>query len=256
MTEAQHAGELLLVWKQPQTRQRFLIGRLWKAEDGYHFAYEQSVPRSVLHAQSAGFHLLEAFPMLDDESRSSRLFPTFRRRVVPSWRSRNLKKVIGDLDFSRDEDVFEFLRITGGRLPTDTLEFLEPGEYGVQDYHFRFPVAGWRYYEGEQVLCELSIGERVRLELEPDNEWDPNAVRIFSPSGKHIGYVPAIYSWYLEDAVKAGTYDAVITGVSDAAGPQRRVQISVTIRFGASKEFSAYRLVPSRIVDFAETLVG
>lgn len=30
----------------------------------------------------------------------------------------------------------------------------------------------------------------LRLVAEPDNKWDPNAIKVFEPGGEHVGYIP------------------------------------------------------------------
>jgi len=39
MVIAKYQNELLVVWKDPVTRNRIVIGRLWKQDDLYHFEY-------------------------------------------------------------------------------------------------------------------------------------------------------------------------------------------------------------------------
>lgn len=48
--------------KQPVTRQRYLIGRLWREGGRYHFSYVTSGRRSLREAEQAGFRLLDMFP--------------------------------------------------------------------------------------------------------------------------------------------------------------------------------------------------
>jgi hypothetical protein len=42
----------------------------------------------------------------------------------------------------------------------------------------------------QSIIKELSAGDRVNLIREPDNRYDPNAIRVDSSFG-HIGYIPA-----------------------------------------------------------------
>lgn len=213
---------LCLVWKNPATRQRYLIGYLSQDEAGYHFRYDLASPRSLKAAVQVGFVLPDAFPDPEGEWHSDRLFPVFARRLPRGERAEGLKEAGVPFD-----DPIEFLRLTGGRLVNDTLEFLEPIEPGERagEYSVRFPVAGWRYYEGEAVIDELRPGAKVWLELEPDNPFDPSAIRVLSSSRVHVGYVPAIYSWYLDDAVSRGDYRATVDRLGPKEDPQQRVMV-------------------------------
>ena len=243
--------ELLVVWKQPKSRQRYLIGRLWAEQDGYRFRYVEDQPRSIRDALAAGFRLFDAFPQIDGEWRSETLFPVFRRRL-PRREVLNSLEAQG-IDTS---DPIEVLRVTGGRLPTDTLEFLEPVETSQTDagefeYTVRFPIAGWRYYSGETVIPELAPGERLRLELEHDNPFDPSAIRIWSPSGTMLGYVPAIYSVVLDTAVMRDQYEARVEKVGPADDPQTRV----VVRFrGVASPLDRVRLVSTDMDKYVAAL--
>jgi putative zinc finger/helix-turn-helix YgiT family protein len=147
-------------------------------------------------------------------------------------------------DLVSDQDI-EYFRITGGRSDSDTLEFLEPiteGEAG--GYTVSFPVAGWRYHDGEQALGELREGVTLRLELEPDNPVDPKAVRILSPSGIKLGYVPAIYAWYVDEAVSVGDYEAEVERVGERNDAQGRLTVKLYAKLAAK--------LPSCVTDYAE----
>jgi helicase len=69
--------------------------------------------------------------------------------------------------------------------------------------HTAFNIAGWQYYEGEQVAADLaqqllaSGGARVALRHEPDNEYDEYAVIIVwenGPVSVKLGYVPRTHN--------------------------------------------------------------
>jgi hypothetical protein len=53
----------------------------------------------------------------------------------------------------------------------------------------RSPLAGFRHYEGGQVLRDLKPGDRLELVREPRNPYDANAVRV-EWRGVKLGYVP------------------------------------------------------------------
>jgi hypothetical protein len=53
----------------------------------------------------------------------------------------------------------------------------------------RSPLAGFRHYDGGEVLRDLKPGDRLELVREPDNPYDANAVRV-EWRGVKLGYVP------------------------------------------------------------------
>lgn len=53
----------------------------------------------------------------------------------------------------------------------------------------RSPLAGFRHYDGGEVLRSLKPGDRLELVREPDNPYDANAVRV-EWRGIKLGYVP------------------------------------------------------------------
>ena len=53
----------------------------------------------------------------------------------------------------------------------------------------RSPLAGFRHYDGPAVWRDVRAGDRLELVREPDNPYDPNAVRV-EWQGRKLGYVP------------------------------------------------------------------
>lgn len=52
-----------------------------------------------------------------------------------------------------------------------------------------FPVAGFSYYDGPELLERIRPGDPVALVREPDNPHDERAIRI-EALGRRVGYVP------------------------------------------------------------------
>jgi len=249
MTVRLYPGEILLVWKHPQTRLRFLIARVWKSADGYHFSYVRDMPRSLNQALVEGFRPLEGYPVDGPlEGWVSEDLPAFISSRLPAPRRR--EKEYAALGVSKGDDL-EFLRVTGGRVPTDSFEFLQPidacGDQVAQDISLRFPVAGWRYYAGESILAELTPGTPLQLKLAPHNEHDPNAIEIWSNSGHKLGFVPAIYAWYVDDAVSRGMAEAMVATVGPEGDPQNRLIVELR-----GTLCGPVRVVPERLQEYAD----
>ena len=54
---------------------------------------------------------------------------------------------------------------------------------------FRLNGATFRPAECQTIVAALQPGDRVTLEPEPTNAYDPNAVKVIFALGAHIGYV-------------------------------------------------------------------
>lgn len=226
-----HDIELWLVWKDPNTRQRFVVGRLWY--DGkYRFQYFKS--NSLNNINNCGVDLAERFgftklePFRDAYVYSNDvLFQIFNKRLPDRTRI-DFSDIVKEYNLSPDCTPLELLEATGGRLAIDTLEFVTP--FSCQEsgeFEISFFIAGWRHYNGELVLTKLYEGTTLKLALEPTNEYDPFAIKILGPGDVMLGYVPVYYSRYLDEAVKNNTYQAHIERLGPIDNPQIRVLVKI-----------------------------
>jgi len=53
-------------------------------------------------------------------------------------------------------------------------------------------VAGYQYYDGmrEEVAGSLQVGDEVLLKCQPDNQYDENAIEVYTLRGYKLGYLP------------------------------------------------------------------
>jgi hypothetical protein len=91
------------------------------------------------------------------------------------------------------------------------------------------PLAGFRHSAAEDVWAELRQGDRLTLVREPDNEFDPNAIRV-EWQGRKLGYVPrkdnAALAWALD---RGETLHARISRSQWHANPARRIVFQVFV---------------------------
>lgn len=220
---------LWLIWQNVETRQRYHIGNLSNLDGNYTFTYELSGKRrTLLEAMDNGYRPHLAFRDIQKVYKSDRLFDAFARRL-PDKRRPDFSKLLQSFGLSIDYSEMDLLRATGGRLATDPYEFVAPIYRFNDHFDFDFYVAGWRYYDGENSLSELKVGEVVKFELDLINPEDDKAVVILTTqSGHKLGYVPAFYSGFMFDVIRnGGKYEAKIEGINIDAKPQLRVNISV-----------------------------
>lgn len=220
---------LWLIWQNFDTRQRYHVGNLTTLNGKYTFTYELSGKRRTLfEAMENGYQPHLAFRAIHKTYESNRLFDAFSRRL-PDKRRPDFSEILLNLGLPKEYTDMDLLRATGGRLATDPYEFVAPIYQYNDDFDFDFYVAGWRYYEGENALPELKVGEGVKFELDLLNPEDNKAVVILTTKyGIKLGFVPAFYSGFMYDVIKKnGEYVARVESINFKARPQLRVNISV-----------------------------
>lgn len=190
---------LYVIWKNPESRRNYIVGKLIKS-DGYSFEYSNEYKE----AQQNGWELIKAFPEVR-EYHSDNLFPFFSSRL-PDKKRRNIEEILARYNM-REYDGYELLKKSGGRLPIDTYEFIDPIFPEDEKVERDFYIGGVRYKAGcNGISCtdrqELCVGMELLFELEPDNEYDSNAVLVKTEEGAYVGYVPRYYSESLTARLK------------------------------------------------------
>lgn len=85
-----------------------------------------------------------------------------------------------------------FLKFLGlsGLIPASKI--IAPDEKQTKQIHLHdFYVAGFKYYDGPEILDQLKVGDELSLVREPENKHDSQAVAIFTKDGYKLGYIPA-----------------------------------------------------------------
>ncbi|WP_223812025.1 HIRAN domain-containing protein [Geobacillus sp. 46C-IIa] len=158
---------------------------------------------------------------------SDRLFGPFERRL-PDRRRPDFLEILRTYGLPHDCTDMDLLRAKGGKLATDSYEFVAPIYVLGNHFDFDFYVAGWRYYEGDQVIQDLKVGDKVHFRLEPENRQDAKAVEVLTDKGCKLGYIPAFYSEFMFNLFQNnGCYTARIESIHVKAFPQRKVNINV-----------------------------
>lgn len=193
---------LFLIWKDPQTRRNYTVGKLEKIGNTFAFEYGEEAEE----AKKAGWELLEAFP-LEVRYESEAVFPAFSSRL-PDRKRRDISKILQKYDLE-DYDEFELLRKSGARLPIDTYELIDPIFPGDSPIEREFFIMGIRHHapcDGKD--CDLfpivNVGDNLLFCPEPENEHDSNAICVQSLHGEHLGYVPRYYNKAILDRLKNG----------------------------------------------------
>lgn len=192
-------NRLLVVWQDNETRLRHIIGELCKS-NGFEFRYATEKAQEL---KSVGFNNLTAFPDIGNVYVSNNLFPAFSSRL-PDKRRSDIDIILSRYDMD-SYDEFELLKKSGGKLPIDSLEFVEPIDLLDKNIKRRFYIAGTKYmYNGnEDVVLSLKPQMTLCYQLESENSVDKNAVQILS-QGNVIGYIPSYFSKEVTEAVISG----------------------------------------------------
>ncbi|EYE87162.1 hiran domain family [Fervidicella metallireducens AeB] len=201
MSKRNERDYIYLIWKDPKSGRRYIIGELSK--NGY---YEFSYGHEIDEAMKAGFELLISFDEIDKVYRSDKMFPTFASRL-PDKKRRGIEKILSKYGL-QEYDEYKLLKRSGARLPIDNLEFIDP-ILDEKEFKRIFYIAGTRHYLGcEGNDCEklfgLKKGDEIKLELDLYNEYDPNAIKILDMKNNILGYVPRYYSESMTKLLKEG----------------------------------------------------
>lgn len=93
-------------------------------------------------------------------------------------------------------------------------------------------IAGFSYYDGLDVIDNLTIGAPVTLRSEPDNPYDPDAVAIYF-RGTKLGYVPRAKNGYLSNLLYFGhsdIFDVKINSRNLDNEPERQFRIVIKLK--------------------------
>ena len=93
-----------------------------------------------------------------------------------------------------------------------------------------FNIAGFTYWDGIDVINDLTVGTQLELKLDSKNPYDPRAVAIVYKK-KKIGYVPRTHNLEISQALYYGhdVFEAIITQFIPEAHPERQVRVLVRL---------------------------
>lgn len=120
MSKINDKDYIYLIWKDYKTGQRYVVGELSK-NGKYEFKYRVE---DIDNAVENGFTPLIAFPIINEVYENYDIFPAFSSRL-PDKRRKDVKEILSKYKLEK-YDAFELLKKSGGKLPTDSLEFIDP----------------------------------------------------------------------------------------------------------------------------------
>lgn len=91
------------------------------------------------------------------------------------------------------------------------------------------PLAGFQYHAGRALFPLMAVGDRLTLIREPDNPYDPRAVRV-EWRGAMIGYAPRLDNVDLARLMDNGAaVEGRIVQLQKARDPWKRVLFDVLV---------------------------
>lgn len=217
---------LWLTWKEPKTRERFVVGLLRYENKKYYFKYLKGEGKNDFDsALKKGFRLLPAFPE-DKSYESEELFYTFFNRL-PSRKRKDVKRLIDRSGLGEKCSDFELLKEIGGALPTDTLEFLIPVDIAkIEELNLSFYIAGTKYCITHEVMESLNEKDKLELKIDIENEYDKNAIKIQKNENK-LGYVPRNYCEYIYKYIEEKKIKAELEKIYKGENGDKRIKVRI-----------------------------
>ena len=183
---------LFIAWQDPRvSRQWYPIGKLDADVDGkrYRFRYTGGAKRAEKEVQ---FSPLVAFPSLEKDYRSPRLFSAFTNRVM--WPSRlDFKNYVESLALTEESDPIDMMAVSGGRRVTDSYEVFPQLVKGPEGgFSCRFFLHGGKHVSkpAQERLDSLETNEGLHLALELTNPLGEIAVQLQTMDYQMIGWSP------------------------------------------------------------------
>lgn len=217
---------LRLVWKNPVSRKNYTVGELERRNSVFFFRYCEQYKEAL----NEGWEMIQAFPD-DKEYKNESLFPVFASRL-PDKKRKNIDEILQKYCL-KEYDGFALLRQSGGRLPIDTYEFIDPIFEEDVTVEREFWIAGTRHVAGcrgkKCTNCpELSRGEELNLVVDQNNEYDKYAVKILTLDGHSVGFVPRYYSKGVAERLASNmTYHCFVKDVDAEHNCQECIKVKL-----------------------------
>ncbi len=262
-TQEELVTELVVLWQQPTTRAMIPVGLLGFDGRTYRFEYLSAA------ATAEGFRPLLGFKDLGVAYKSDELFPLFHERIMDPSRE-DFVRVLEDLQLDPSTATpWEQLVYTGGGSEGDTLQVTPLPSADEGGWTCAVLASGLRYLqtksvrselgespvysedEFEAVLMSLSPGDRLTVRREIGNDYNPDAMLLFTKEGHLVGYLPDWLARFIAPSMKAGDpwpIARVERVNSPAAGWHLRLVVSV--KGSESIEVAAKRLRAGGALDY------
>lgn len=219
-------NSLFVAWRPPFPDQSGWrpVGRLEHDGELYRFWYTQG-------ARKPGFRPFSQMETLDRVYESDDLFPLFRNRLLSESRPEyDAYLRWSGFELDNPPDPIVVLGVTEGIRQTDAVEVFPcpiPDAQGC--YLNKFFLHGIRWMPSRVVerIADLQVGEPLKIMLDLQNDYDPNAVAVRTNSDvNQIGYVPRYLAhdvWHLVQKCDVEFIELSVARVNRDAPLQNRL---------------------------------
>lgn len=203
--------KLWLIWKEPKSRKRYVIGLLTYDNVEYTFKY---IDPEFNDATKNGFDLYPGFEDRNQIYKSNTLFANIKTRL-PNKGNPDYLNMLNLCNLTIEATDMEILKYTKGRSLNDNYEFVPV----FDKEKIEFDVAGTRHSK-DISKCKNLLKENVPLKLEKEskNKEDAYAIKVIyecDNKSYHLGYVPRYYSKSLTELLNQGyEYSCMIQHVN------------------------------------------
>jgi HIRAN domain len=179
---------LFVAWQEPESRRIFPVARLSRRRSG---EYELRYIGAVWAAREHGFLGLPGFEELEDIHVTPGLPELFAQRSAPRRRSAPADPSVLAGEQLDAAPITLFVRRQQGG-PSERLEAFAPPLRAPDGRRWGVIEArGVGRSPGSAELPPTLVpGEALQLRPEPDNPYNPHALRILRADGSHVGYAP------------------------------------------------------------------
>lgn len=191
---------IYLTWRKDIDKRRHVIGVLERNGDAYTFEY---IKENVEIAKKEdNFLYYEPFNNIEHKY-SDNVLEFFKRRLLNPQRRdyEDFLNYWGAISYKND--TFSLLGLTGAKLLTDKFEFIAP--HNELPAKFNTDIS-WLNTKSVGLVNQIKtltfqeIEENISLVQEPDNSYDPKAVKVLF-KGESLGYIKSIHCENIFDAL-------------------------------------------------------
>jgi hypothetical protein len=192
---------LLLSWQTPSERLRMIVAELVRSDDNADLVYLKK-SEDFSKAQSLEFEDYPGFAI--EKEIHKNVLTSFMKRLPPRSRG-DFGRFLDALRIKSDAEVSDFalLGYSGAKLPDDDFTIIHPFKNASPPFELMLFVQGYRYYKDQLPLADLSTDMQAGFEAEPDNEFDPEAIKIIINDVK-VGYVSRGLTGSFHEWMQAG----------------------------------------------------
>ena len=90
-------------------------------------------------------------------------------------------------------------------------------------------LAGVEHYDGEKLWDQLSVGMELRLQREPTNRFDSNAIEVVVPKLGKLGYIPRTSNGALALLMDLTdcAFEATLSKKEQSENPWKRLAVNI-----------------------------